>query len=120
MGKRAPSRWHRESMIRAARSIGAVRDPMGANTMQRGCKMLRIAEAVLRDPPGVERAGKRPLTMKAVSVETKIVCTRHINAGPYQQVLRGPQQKRQDRRRAHDPEKLKNNVRAPGVLVSAV
>jgi hypothetical protein len=37
---------------------------------------------------------------------------RQINAGPYQHVLRGPQQKRQNRRRAHDREKLKHNVRA--------
>ena len=37
---------------------------------------------------------------------------RQINAGPYQQVLRGSQQKRQNRRRAHDGEKLKYNVRA--------
>src|SRR5262249_3780339 len=35
-----------------------------------------------------------------------------VQARPVPQVLRGPQQKRQNRRRAHDREKLKHNVRA--------
>jgi hypothetical protein len=45
--------------------------------------------------------------MQAVSVEAQDrphPSRRQINAGPYQQVLRGPQQKRQNRRRAHDRE----------------
>jgi hypothetical protein len=53
--------------------------------------------------------------MQAVSVESQDrphPTRRQINAGPYQQVLRGPQQKRQNRRRAHDREKLNHNVRA--------
>jgi hypothetical protein len=40
--KRAPSRWQRESMIRAARSIGAVR------TKRIGHEWLRLPEGVVR------------------------------------------------------------------------
>jgi hypothetical protein len=52
--------------------------------------------------------------MQAVSVETQHrphPIRRQINAGPHQQVLRGPQQKWHNRRGAHDREKLKHNLR---------
>jgi hypothetical protein len=53
--------------------------------------------------------------MQAVSVEAQDPThqiRRQINAGPHQQVLRGPQQRRQNGCRAHDREELKHNVRA--------
>ena len=54
-------------------------------------------------------------TMQAVPIEPQErphPARRQIDGGPYQQVLGGPQQHRQNRRRAHDREKFKHNVRA--------
>src|SRR5712671_7273245 len=74
-----------------------------------GCQNEAVCESsCLPDNPGFPR-------MQAMSVEAQDrphPIRRQINAGPYQQDLRGPQQKRQNRRRAHDGEKLKYNVRA--------
>src|SRR5438067_7984473 len=74
-----------------------------------GCQNEAVCESsCLPDNFGFPR-------MQAMSVEAQDrphPTRRQINAGPYQQVLRGPQQKRQNRRRAHDREKLKHDVRA--------
>jgi hypothetical protein len=70
-------------------------------------------EAVRESPCLSDRLGFP--TMQAVPIEPQerphpARC--QIDGAPYQQVLGGPQQHRQNRRRAHDREKFKHNVGA--------
>src|SRR5262249_61007190 len=89
--------------------IGRKAHPTTSLTGWVGCQNEAVCESsCLPDNFGFPR-------MQAVSVEAQDrphPIRRQINAGPYQQVLRGLQQKRQNRRRAHDGETLKYNVRA--------